>query len=562
MPKTLQIVGALAALAVPTCLLASRAYRSYLFRTYTATRDLLSLGKPRAGGKLSATAVICGGSLAGLMTARVCSDHFERVIVVEPEAWALSDAAREGPLTTGTRTVETERGVSYTTATHKRTRVYQYLGYHVYQAFLTLFLRALFPTFDKTVEERRLLIAPCDYNLHIVGRRMLYPYKEYETRGETLPPALFTTRRSLEALLRTLVKAACPHIEYIHGTATDLKLSTDGRRVTAVSVRTDSATVQDLQCDMVVDCTGNTQAGLKLLARAIPTASDELQKLRVSYDPKMYYSGIEYPLPQNFEEELAQIEIPSDNKAGRMDTGRHKHYFTWGTNPSKDHRTLFITRWEGGVYVGAGGWNSETPLNLQEMREYARAIKGDRPVPEYVFKILDLLEPVANEGEVFEAKINSCSRIFYERAHAILPNNFIAHGDSVMRLNPRFGEGITKSSVGATTLDGTLRSFSPFNANFGRTFLRRLADRSEGLWDAAKLTDYGAETTIPAKGETRNDGAFARWYGSVLNRLVAKDAEVASTFYHVGMFLAPSALLSTPTVLGKVLLEALFPTPA
>lgn len=158
----------------------------------------------------------------------------------------------------------------------------------VYQAFLTLFLRALFPTFDKTVEERRLLcvlhlllsytdslahrIAPCDYNLHIVGRRMLYvslrssvaayndglatycryPYKEYEARGETLPPALFTTRRSLEALLRTLVKAACPHIEYIHGTATDLKLSTDGRRVTAVSVRTDSATVQDLQCGIVV----------------------------------------------------------------------------------------------------------------------------------------------------------------------------------------------------------------------------------------------------------------------------------------------------------------------
>lgn len=42
-----------------------------------------------------------------------------------------------------------------------------------------------------------------------------------------------------------------------------------------------------------------------------------------------------------------------------------------------------------------------------QMREYARAITGDRPVPEYVFKILDLLEPVANEGEVFEAKISA-----------------------------------------------------------------------------------------------------------------------------------------------------------
>lgn len=83
----------------------------------------------------------------------------------------------------------------------------------------------------------------------------------------------------------------------------------------------------------------------------------------------MYYSGIEYPLPQNFEEELAQIEIPSDNKAGRMDTRRHKHYFTWGTNPSKDHRTLFITRWEGGGKSSAVGSHYLPLTAVQSMSE-------------------------------------------------------------------------------------------------------------------------------------------------------------------------------------------------
>jgi hypothetical protein len=28
-----------------------------------------------------------GSSIAGLVTARVCHDHFERVVIVEPEAW-------------------------------------------------------------------------------------------------------------------------------------------------------------------------------------------------------------------------------------------------------------------------------------------------------------------------------------------------------------------------------------------------------------------------------------------------------------------------------------------
>jgi hypothetical protein len=33
------------------------------------------------------TYLTSGFSIAGLMTARVCHDHFERVVVVEPEAW-------------------------------------------------------------------------------------------------------------------------------------------------------------------------------------------------------------------------------------------------------------------------------------------------------------------------------------------------------------------------------------------------------------------------------------------------------------------------------------------
>ncbi|KAJ7779095.1 hypothetical protein B0H16DRAFT_804463 [Mycena metata] len=46
--------------------------------------ELAVLGQPRAK-KLPGTAVVCGGSIAGSVTARILTDHFERVILVDPE---------------------------------------------------------------------------------------------------------------------------------------------------------------------------------------------------------------------------------------------------------------------------------------------------------------------------------------------------------------------------------------------------------------------------------------------------------------------------------------------
>lgn len=44
------------------------------------------------------------------------------------------------------------------------------------------------------------------------------------------------------------------------------------------------------------------------------------------------------------------------------------------------------------------------------MRTYLQAIKGDKPVPEFVHKIVDLFEPVADKGHVVEVRISACRR--------------------------------------------------------------------------------------------------------------------------------------------------------
>ena len=77
----------------------------YFTRKMTILLDLDSIGKSRPPSqKIKGTAVICGGrcvnsflflpffslnvdhlSIAGLWTARICADHFDEVLIVEPE---------------------------------------------------------------------------------------------------------------------------------------------------------------------------------------------------------------------------------------------------------------------------------------------------------------------------------------------------------------------------------------------------------------------------------------------------------------------------------------------
>ena len=177
------------------------------------------------------------------------------------------------------------------------------------------------------------------------------------------------------------------------------------------------------------------------------------------------------------------------------------------------------------VCIAAGGYSSDLPISLDAVREYAAAAIGapgvKRPVPDWYFGLLDLLEPVADEATVFMAKCStsrsfkpccncpndrfavSSSKIYYEQAADSLPRNFVAIGDSTLRLNPRAGcayipqylnprqsnhcaysEGVSKCTIGAMTLDGVLRECGPADGHFGATYFERLEGRTSHLWCA------------------------------------------------------------------------------
>ncbi|KAH7091865.1 hypothetical protein BKA62DRAFT_723634 [Auriculariales sp. MPI-PUGE-AT-0066] len=558
-PSVAAAVTAITVLLPPTYILLKRALRAHILFYHTSLPDIPTLGSPvpETQKKKHGTVVICGGSIAGLLAARVCVDHFARVIVVEPETSALADADAahmQQRQQLGKREIVKD-GVTYNTLTHNRSRVPQYTAVHGYQAFFTLFLRQLFPNFDQRARTRGIRVNRDDMHYFLNGRLCRYPHQELAKAGKPDIESIFCSRRALESLIRVLVKEDVPQIEYVNGTVTDLKLASDNRTIDAALVRPVGTNTKptELACDLIIDCTGNTQAGLKWLTQ---------------YDPRVNYCTLEWPAPPHFEENLRKIDagcyISADGSPKPVDLSQESVFIVWSpTSSDTDYRFFVGGRFEDGIVVfSAGGWDSEMPVNLDQLRTFAQAANQDRRVPKYIYEIFDLLEEVEDQGVAYEAKVRSCSRIPYESVSDILPSNFIAFGDSNMRVNPRAGEGVNKCAMGATTLDGVLRRLplGPHDRAFGSTFFSLLGSRTQTIWDGARLIDYSFESTTPIRGETRDTGAFVRWYMKVAGRVAERDPAVGSVLWHGAEFLGPFFDILAPGVFLKVLWEAMFPT--
>lgn len=121
--------------------------------------DLLNCPRP-PNEKIKGTVIVAGASYAGLWTACVCSDHFEDVVVIEPDAWVCTEEGTKTPV----QIPDSKRahiaqynslhGQSFFpcllyTLTAQLTKRIAYTGY---QTFALIALRNFFPSWDDQVE--------------------------------------------------------------------------------------------------------------------------------------------------------------------------------------------------------------------------------------------------------------------------------------------------------------------------------------------------------------------------------------------------------------------------
>ncbi|KAF8529794.1 hypothetical protein JB92DRAFT_2859630 [Gautieria morchelliformis] len=536
------------------CNVISTNMRKYLRATLTALDDIPALGVLRSKDlKISGTAVVCGGSIAGLLSARVCADHFESVVMVEPEESV-------------TRPDDHHHDEKSSSVVQQRSRVPQYTSYHGYQAFMTLAVRKLFPNFDHEVVKAGARVVSADHKFHVAGVRLEAPWHQYTANN--FPTTTSLSRDGFEPLIRRLVLATCPNVKYVPGAVIALVRSESSADVIdSVRVRSRESEESNVTATLVIDCTGPARGGFRWLQGPSFTSTIRteqqvsplpLEALKHTYDPKMAYTTCAFDVPPALMSPIKALGFPEDFATAGL-------LYINMADPSTDSRNVIIgMKGESSVQFVCGGWDvRERMTSIDDIKKFLSEMVVLRPVPDWIFRLLELFEQEQVPSPYVYARCPPTVYIKYHLARNI-PSNFIAIGDSVLNINPVRGQGCTKACVEAVTLNSLLikcpatptgntkGTENPLPLDFSRNFFDLQAKRTGGLWDTYKSQDYAWKTTTPAKGDSLDTGAWKRAYGKALLRLATKDRDVSAVFWHVVNWLTPPTELFSPIIILKL----------
>ncbi|CAE6469184.1 unnamed protein product [Rhizoctonia solani] len=504
------------------------ALRRLAVNSTTVAHEIARLGKHHTLGRVSGNAVVAGGSMAGLATAVVCSKFFERVIIIEPDS--MSEL--------------------------KRTRVAQAEQIHGLQAVALQILRGMMPSFDNKLYEHGGRILESNGQLQLGPTNISF-------KPGSLPDTLFISRLSLERILREYVQNI-PTIEIVQGSVTGIIPDITGRCIERVTMQTKGCGSRTLEFDvaMFADCTGPATIGLKLLEKT----------QNAGWDPKISYATALVPVPDRLKDMLPIFTRQLDEYSTFSKLGYVKSIVP---HPEQDDRIVCMVRSdEDHLMCGVGGWDLTPESRPRSFCDYIQQVdsiwqnasdgkssEGDasrRAVMDSLRAIESALEDDGIAPEFKYCKMGSCYKIDY--ASAPKPSNFVVIGDSFLRVNPTFGQGVSKALVDVATLNGVMldttlvpRSSTgmpgwSLPATFSDEMFARQIPRVMHMWDSTKDSDYGRRGTEFVEGETSQLGEFGRNYWRRVIQVASRDKNAAADIIRSLQLIAPPSDLLRPSL--------------
>ena len=436
-------------------------------------------------------AVVLGGSLAGLLAARVLADHFDQVTVIERDAY---------PETTDAR-----KGIPQANHVHGLLVRGRQILEELFPGVQDEMIAAGAPVVD--IANEIAWLTPAGWGVRFPSELMVLAF--------TRPLLDLHVRRRL---------AKNPRVRILDNTDV-LRLISDSKTNHLAGVlicprasQTDRRVAKELRADLVLDATGRASRAPRWLEDLGYEPPEE-----IVIDAHLAYASRLYRIPENVDGgwECAYVQAaPPDEKRGAI------------LFKVEDKRWLV-------TLIGRAG--NTPPGDEAGFLEFARSLRVST-----IFDAIRNAEPLT-PIKTHRATQNRLRR--YERAKR-LPDNFLLLGDAVCAFNPVYGQGMTTAALGALALRQCLREG---NGNLSRRFQKRIAKVNAAPWLLATGEDYRYRETVG--GSPTLMTRFMHRYMDHVVQLATRSVPVRKVLLLAFNMLVPPTALFHPKVSCRVLVN-------
>jgi 2-polyprenyl-6-methoxyphenol hydroxylase-like FAD-dependent oxidoreductase len=438
---------------------------------------------------LGQRAVVAGGSIAGLITARVLSEYFDQVVVLD------QDNIEDRPVV------------------HKSVPQ----GHHLH-VLLNGGLRAVSSLYPSFTEDLRRLGAT-----RIAGGRDAVWYlpdgKAYNPTGSVRTPidsdleSYCASRGLLEFVIRRRTTATS-NIRIEYGAAVRELICCDGR---VRGVR--SADARSIEADLVVDATGRGHRARQWLAAA---GYSPPEQTAIGLDTA--YSTANFRRPDSFAGEPL--------------------IFITGPAPQFTRRGYVITIENGTLLVSLiGRFGDFPPIDKEGFLAFAKELHSD--LAYRIIKNGEQLTPIAHQ------RFASSVQRHYERMKPC-PEGFLVIGDALCHFNPIYAQGMSAAAKQAVILQEILSEYAEQSlevAAIASSFFPKAANFNSTPWNLGAGFDFA----FPQTRGKRPPGIEERArYSAALDRLAAEDSEVRRLIAEVFHLVQPLSILQQEPLRSRV----------
>ena len=442
-------------------------------------------------------AVVLGGGMAGLLAARVVSEFYHTVTLVERDVLPSGPAQRRG-------------------VPHGR-------HLHALSSSGSLALEQLFPRLlDDLVASGANV---CDEgNLSRVS--MQVGGHELNRSGRFADPSALVlyiaSRPLLESLVRQRVRAI-DNVTVLDGHDVIEPIADQPRRVTGARVANRETGAEcALEADLVIDATGRaarTPAFLETLGYGRP------KEQRSAMMPLSYSSQLLRISPGAINEKVTCV-FPVRTRS------------TYGALLAYEHGTWIMA-------VGSLG-GQEPPANRADM-----IVAAEQFAPPPLLAALRAAEPLS------EVSIYRYPASFWRRYDKMrrFPAGLLVMGDAICSLNPIYGQGMSVAALEALALRDCL---AHGDADLSRRFFRAAARQIGWAWAANRrrgwmLTKSAKSSPAPSGSPPSPSMRFANWCTDKLLTAAEEDIVITEAFFRVLNLVDPPNQMLRPAILIRLL---------